>query len=53
MATVWFILFLISLLFNGMWIWFLISYAKDWPNLKDDFDSHMQEIYEKLKDLKQ
>lgn len=34
-----------------MWIWFLTSYAKDWPNLKDDFDSHMQDIYNKIKDL--
>jgi len=51
MATVWFILFLISLLFNGMWIWFLTSYAKDWPNLKEDFDNHMQDIYNKIKDL--
>ena len=26
----------------------LISYVKDWPNLKDDFDSHMQDIYDKF-----
>lgn len=51
MATVCFILSLIPLLFNGMWNWFLTSYAKDWSNLKEDFDRHMQELDEKLKDL--
>ena len=51
MAIFWFILFLLASVLDGIWLWFIYSYAKDWPNTKEDFDSHMQEIYEKIKEL--
>ena len=50
--VVFIILFVVCLLGNILWMWFMYSYARDWPNEKDDFDRHMTDAYEKIKAAK-
>jgi len=44
------ILFIISFIINLLFIRFIYEYARNWPDLKKDFDEHMTEIYNKLND---